>query len=87
MPHFSAFAAETPDRPAYIMANTGQVVTYAELDRRSNQVAHLLRASGVRRGDHIAMMMKNCAGGDGLHHHQLQGEAVYCLGVSGRGGN
>ena len=61
MPHFSAFAAETPDRPAYIMANTGQVVTYAELDRRSNQVAHLLRASGVRRGDHIAMMMKNCA--------------------------
>ena len=61
MPHFSAFAAETPDRPAYIMANTGQVVTYAELDRRSNQVAHLLRASGVRRGDHVAMMMKNCA--------------------------
>ena len=61
MPHFSAFAAETPDRPAYIMANSGQVVTYAELDRRSNQVAHLLRASGVRRGDHIAMMMKNCA--------------------------
>ena len=61
MPHFSAFAAETPDRPAYIMANTGQVVTYAELDRRSNQVAHLLRASGVKRGDHIAMMMKNCA--------------------------
>ena len=60
MPHFSAFAAETPDRPAYIMANSGKVVTYAELDRRSNQVAHLLRASGVNRGDHIAIMMKNC---------------------------
>ena len=60
MPHFSAFAAETPDRPAYIMANSGEVVTYAELDRRSNQVAHLLRASGVNRGDHIAIMMKNC---------------------------
>ena len=56
MPHFSAFAAETPDRPAYIMANSGKVVTYAELDRRSNQVAHLLRASGVNRGDHIAIM-------------------------------
>ncbi|MBL6821726.1 MAG: AMP-binding protein, partial [Luminiphilus sp.] len=61
MPHFSLFAAETPDRPAYIMANSGEVVTYAELDRRSNQIAHLLRASGVNRGDHIAMMMKNCA--------------------------
>ena len=60
MPHFSAFAAETPDRPAYIMANSGEVVTYAELDRRSNQVAHLLRASGVNRGEHIAIMMKNC---------------------------
>ena len=42
------------------MANSGEVVTYAELDRRSNQVAHLLRASGVNRGDHIAIMMKNC---------------------------
>ena len=60
MPHFSAFAAETPDRPAYIMANSGEGVPYAELDRRSNQVAHLLRASGVNRGDHIAIMMKNC---------------------------
>ena len=60
MPHFSAFAAETPHRPAYIMANSGEVVTYAELDRRSNQVAHLLRACGVNRGDHIAIMMENC---------------------------
>lgn len=60
MPHFSAYAADTPDRPAYIMANSGEVVTYAQLDRRSNQIAHMLRLSGVQRGDHIAMMMKNC---------------------------
>ena len=60
MPHFSSYAAETPDRPAYIMAGSGEVVTYSELDRKSNQIAHLLRASGVQRGDHIAMMMKNC---------------------------
>ena len=60
MPHFSVYAAETPDRPAYIMANSGEAVTYAQLDRRSNQIAHLLRLSGVKRGDHIAMMMKNC---------------------------
>ena len=61
MPHFSAYANETPDRPAYIMANSGEIVTYGELDRRSNQIAHLLRDSGIQRGDHIAIMMKNCA--------------------------
>lgn len=61
MPHFSTYANDTPERPAYIMANSGEVVTYQELDRRSNQIAHLLRLSGVQRGDHIAMMMKNCA--------------------------
>ena len=61
MPHFSAYASETPDRPAYIMANSGETVTYRVLDQRSNQIAHLLRNSGIHRGDHIAMMMKNCA--------------------------
>ena len=61
MPHFSSYATETPDRPAYILANSGETVTYAELDRRSNQIAQLLRCSGIERGDHIAMMMKNCA--------------------------
>ncbi len=61
MPHFSSYATETPDRPAYILANSGETVTYAELDRRSNQIAQLLRNSGIERGDHIAMMMKNCA--------------------------
>jgi fatty-acyl-CoA synthase len=61
MPHFSSYATETPDRPAYIMANSGETVTYSALNQRSNQIAHLLRDSGIRRGDHIAMMMKNCA--------------------------
>ena len=61
MPHFSYYATETPDRPAYILANSAETVTYAELDRRSNQIAQLLRDSGIERGDHIAMMMKNCA--------------------------
>lgn len=60
MPHFSAYATETPDRPAYILGASGEVVTYRQLDCRSNQIAHLLRLSGVQRGDHIAMMMKNC---------------------------
>ena len=34
-------AQEFPHKPAYIMASSGQVVTYGELDQRSNQIAHL----------------------------------------------
>ncbi|MEY2909171.1 MAG: hypothetical protein RLZZ602_1694, partial [Pseudomonadota bacterium] len=60
MPHLSVTAAETPSKPAFIMANSGEMVTYKELDERSNQVAQLLRLCGVNRGDHIAMMLTNC---------------------------
>ena len=61
MPHFSVTAKETPAKPAYIMANTGEVITYAELDSKSNQIAQLFRLCGLRKGDHIAMMMVNCS--------------------------
>ena len=54
-----AHAARTPDKPAVIMATTGQVVTYAELDARSNQLAHLLAARGLQFGDHIAVCLDN----------------------------
>ena len=60
MPHLSVTAAETPSKPAFIMANSGEMVTYKELDERSNQVAQLLRLCGVHQGDHIAMMLTNC---------------------------
>ena len=60
MPHISITAAETPHKPAFIMANSGEMVTYGQLDERSNQVAHLLRTCGLRSGDHMAMMLENC---------------------------
>jgi acyl-CoA synthetase (AMP-forming)/AMP-acid ligase II len=47
------------DAPAVVMASSGVTVTYAELDARSKQVAQLLRAHGLRSGDHIAIMMEN----------------------------
>jgi acyl-CoA synthetase (AMP-forming)/AMP-acid ligase II len=56
-----AIAAVLPDKPAYVMAGTGETVTYAELDRRSNQVAHLFRRRGLRRGDVVAVFMENNA--------------------------
>jgi long-chain acyl-CoA synthetase len=52
-------AARTPDKPAFIMAATGQVVTYAELDARSNQLAQLFAARGLRFGDHVALCLEN----------------------------
>ncbi|EED34878.1 long-chain-fatty-acid--CoA ligase [Luminiphilus syltensis NOR5-1B] len=59
MPHISATAAETPAKPALILAPSGEVVDYGDLDRRSNQIAQLLRTAGVHTGDHIALLMGN----------------------------
>ena len=59
------------------MANTGETVTYAELDARGNRLAHLLRARGLGRLDHYAIFMENnaryvetCAAGEraGLYY-------------------
>jgi long-chain acyl-CoA synthetase len=41
------------------MAGSGRVVTYAELDRASNQFAHHLRSVGLQRGDHVAVLLPN----------------------------
>jgi len=52
-------AHATPDKAALI-DQAGAVLTYAELDARSNQLAHYLRGLGLTRGDHIAAVMENC---------------------------
>src|SRR3981081_3810982 len=48
-----------PLQPAFIMADSGEDVTYAELEARSNRLAHLLRNRGLNRPDHYAIFMKN----------------------------
>jgi len=53
------FAALTPDKPAVIDGSTGQSMSYRELDERSNRLAQLLYAQGLRRGDCIAMLLEN----------------------------
>ena len=52
-------AKERPDQAAFIMASTGEAVTYRELEARSNRLAHLVRAVGLRRLDHMAIFMEN----------------------------
>ena len=52
-------AAETPQKIAYIMAETGETVTYSELEAAANRGAQLLRSLGLQRGDHIAILLEN----------------------------
>jgi long-chain acyl-CoA synthetase len=52
-------AQTTPEKPAFVMAGTGEAVTYRELDERSNRLANLFRSAGLQRGDAIALMMEN----------------------------
>jgi long-chain acyl-CoA synthetase len=52
-------AVENPDKPALIMATSGDSVTFGEFDRRANQVAQFFKDAGLERGDHIAVLMEN----------------------------
>ena len=54
-----AIAKETPDKPAYVMAASGDIVTYGQLDEASNRGAQLLRSLGLLPGDGIAICMEN----------------------------
>jgi acyl-CoA synthetase (AMP-forming)/AMP-acid ligase II len=52
-------AKDHPDKPAIIMASTGETVTFGEYEAGCNRAAHLLRAAGLEQGDHIAVFMEN----------------------------
>ena len=70
-------AVTRADQPAFVMAGSGESVTYAELEARSNRLAHLLRSLGLGRLDHYAIFTENnvrhiecCAAGEraGLYY-------------------
>ena len=52
-------AREHGEKPAVIMGGSGEIMSFAELERRSNQVAHLFRARGLQAGMRIAVLMQN----------------------------
>jgi fatty-acyl-CoA synthase len=52
-------ARTNPDKAAHIMASSGEIVTYAQLEERSARFAQLLWAQGLRPGDTIAAFMEN----------------------------
>ncbi len=48
-----------PLQPAFIMASTGEAVTYRDIEGRCNRLAHLFRQRGLKRLDHYAIFMEN----------------------------
>ncbi|NCX01882.1 MAG: acyl-CoA synthetase [Betaproteobacteria bacterium] len=57
--HPSRHAKQTPNKAAIIMASSGSVTTYRELEERSNQLAHWFRKQGLKAGDAIALFLEN----------------------------
>ena len=57
--HPSVYARSQPDKAAYIMAGSGTVVSYGQLEERSRRCAQLLRGLGLGTGDTIAICMDN----------------------------
>jgi fatty-acyl-CoA synthase len=53
------WAQQTPDKPALVIAETGETTTYAELDERSLRLAHVFADAGLRTGDVVAMVSDN----------------------------
>ena len=52
-------AATAPERPAIVMAESGEIVTYGQLDENSARVAAALHHLGLRTGDVVAMLSDN----------------------------
>jgi fatty-acyl-CoA synthase len=55
--YVGAMAQKYPDKAAILYRD--QTVTYAELDARSNQLAHQFRSWGLQEGDSIAVLIGN----------------------------
>jgi amino acid adenylation domain-containing protein len=56
---FEEQAAKTPNQPALRFGET--VLTYAELNTRANQLAHLLRSSGVKSETAVGLCLERSA--------------------------
>jgi long-chain acyl-CoA synthetase len=57
--HPRFYAAQTPDRPALIMADSGESVSYRELVDNADRAAQLFMRLGLQQGDTIAIHLEN----------------------------
>ena len=84
-------------KPALILHPSGVMVSFAELERRANQLAHYFRGAGLREGDTVAAILENnvhvhtvmwAARRSGLYYalintHLTAAEAAYIVDNSG----
>ena len=57
--HHSTYAESKPDTVAYVMAKTGEEITWKEFDQRINRLARYFKDIGLKPKDHIALCMEN----------------------------
>jgi fatty-acyl-CoA synthase len=57
--HPITHAQTRPDHPAVIVAETGEQLTYAELDFEANRFANLLRSHGLKPDDAFGVLLEN----------------------------
>ena len=55
---FEAVVDNIPNREALVLGSTR--LTFSELDKRSNQVAAMLKSVGIKKEDHIGIYAFNC---------------------------
>ncbi|HEU0102496.1 MAG TPA: acyl-CoA synthetase [Mycobacteriales bacterium] len=66
-----AFVTTTPDRAAVVMADSGEQLTYAELEDSSVRLSRLLHEHGLRPGDTVALLAEN-----GLRNYEVYWAAL-----------
>src|SRR3546814_12227600 len=57
--HPSVHARSNPDKPAIIVAETGEEISYGELDAASNRAAQPFRSHGLGHEDVVAFILDN----------------------------
>ena len=53
-------ASLSPNLEAFVDIASGLRLSYEELNKRSNQIAHVLSDGDVKKGDRVALLMHNC---------------------------
>ncbi|MBM3594640.1 MAG: AMP-binding protein, partial [Alphaproteobacteria bacterium] len=59
--HPRTFATTTPDKPALIMEETGETITFAQLEARANCGAHAFRKLGIGTDGTVSLVCENRA--------------------------
>ncbi len=57
--HLLVHAAADPDKAAVVMNGSGAVRTYGEIADASGRLARVLHDRGMRKGDHVAVLLDN----------------------------